>query len=101
MHARMHARMCRNSRPKCAPYAGKGIPNERVASARTRRLPFEIIPDDAHITTSQFVDVGGHLTLESHFGNDPLAGRDGIIAERNRQFHQQYPHSCPQYFMLS
>ena len=34
---------------------------------------------------------GGHLTQESHFGNDPLAGNYGLIAERNRQFHQQYP----------
>ena len=61
-----------------------------MANARTRRLPSEIIPD-AHIATSKFVDMGGHLTLESHFGNDPLAGRDGLIAERNRQFHLQYP----------
>ena len=61
-----------------------------MANARTRRLPSEIIPD-AHFATSQFVDMGGHLTLESHFGNDPLAGRNGLIAERNRQFHQQYP----------
>ena len=72
------------------PFCRKGIPNERMANARTRRLPSEIIPD-AHIATSQFVDIGGHLTLESHFGNDPLAGRDGLIAECNRQFHQQYP----------
>ena len=61
-----------------------------MANARTRRLPSEIIPD-AHTATSQFVDMGGHLTLESHFGNDPLAGGDGLIAECNRQFHQQYP----------
>eukprot|EP00731_Ephydatia_muelleri_P015819 Em0009g243a len=72
---------------KCHNIPGKGIPNERMANARTRRLPSEIIPD-AHFATSQFVDMGGHLTLESHFGNDPLAGRNGLIAERNRQFHQ-------------
>ena len=48
-----------------------------MANARTRRLPSEIIPD-AHFATS-------------HFGNDPLAGRNCLIAERNRQFHQQYP----------
>eukprot|EP00731_Ephydatia_muelleri_P029398 Em0020g1042a len=75
---------------KCHNIPGKGIPNERMANARTRRLPSEIIPD-AHFATSQFVDMGGHLTLESHFGNDPLAGRNCLIAERNRQFHQQYP----------
>eukprot|EP00731_Ephydatia_muelleri_P013367 Em0007g677a len=46
---------------------GKGIPNERMANARTRRLPSEIIPD-AHIAISQFGDMGGHLTLESHLG---------------------------------
>jgi hypothetical protein len=45
--------------------------------------------------------MGGHLTLESHFGNGPLAGRDGLIAEQNRQLQQQYPQTCSRYFMLS
>ena len=73
-----------------------------MANARTRRLPSEIIPD-AHIATSQFVDMGGHLTLESHFGNDPLAGRDGLLLSAIVNFTKKISRlkSCPWYFMLS
>ena len=61
-----------------------------MSNTRVRSLPPEVVPD-ALIAASQFAEMGGHLTLESPFGNDPLAGRDGLIAECNHQFNQQYP----------
>ena len=66
----------------------KGVPNELMAKSKTVRLPPAIIPE-AETVVSRF-EVGGHITWESPFGHDPLAGGDRN-AERNMQFQQCFP----------
>lgn len=45
-------------------------------------------PEDA---VQQFESHGGHLTLFSPFGQDPLGERVDLVALREGEFHQQYP----------
>ena len=52
-------------------------------------LPNETIPE-TQAAVANFRAMGGHLTMESHFGSDPLAERQDQLAERTRQFQQQY-----------
>ena len=56
-----------------------------MAKSKTVKLPLAIIPE-AETVVSRF-EVGGHITWESPFGHDPLAGGDRN-AERNMQFQQ-------------
>ena len=45
-------------------------------------------PEDA---VQHFESMGGSLTIESLFGEDALAGRPDLIAEREHQFFHQVP----------
>lgn len=42
-----------------------------------------------------FEHAGGHLTLFSNFGIDPLEGRCNLIAGRERLFHERFPDFGP------
>ena len=50
-------------------------------------LPSETIPE-MQAAVANFRAMGGHLTMESHFGHDPLAERQDQLAERTCQFQQ-------------
>ncbi|KAL5506221.1 hypothetical protein EMCRGX_G007819 [Ephydatia muelleri] len=50
--------------------SGKGIPNELPRSSRTVKLPEGIIPK-SETAFSEYATSGGHLTINSVFGNDP------------------------------
>lgn len=68
---------------------GKGVPN-RLASLNNHanivppsQLPS---PEDA---VQHFENMGGSLTIESSFGEDVLAGRPDLVAQRESTYFQQ------------
>ena len=82
-------------------HAGKGVPN-RLASANSHNQPLSstVIPS-VESATQQFEALGGNLTHFSPFGRDPLADRQELITERERQFHSSYPDFAPIFHKLS
>ena len=80
--------------------SGKGIPNELQRSSRTVKLPEGIIPE-CEAAVAEFTSSGGHLTISSAFGNDPLANREDLLDERNQHFRQQFPDYSPVFHAIS
>ena len=69
--------------------------NNQVAS-----VPQSIIvpePDDA---ITFFQSRGGHLTLFSSFGHDPLTDFPELVEEREQRFQQQYPDFGPFFYTV-
>ena len=54
-------------------HLGKGISNDWASKSHAMKLPAAIVPE-YDTAVSQFESMGGHLTLVSQFGIDPLAG---------------------------
>ena len=63
--------------------------NYQAVQIDCRHLPS---PQEA---VEMFEAHGGHLTLFSPFGQDPLAGHSQLIAEREDKFNERYPDFAP------
>ena len=73
----------------------RGIPNtlmERNNQA-VHIDPHQLPSPD--VAVQMFEANGGHLTIFSPFGNDPLKDHMRLAAEREEKFHEQYPEFQP------
>ena len=63
--------------------------NNQAVRISLHQLPS---PDEA---VQMFEANGGHLTIFSPFGDDPLKDHMRLAAEREENFHEQYPEFQP------
>lgn len=73
----------------------RGVPNElmqRDNQAVQIEPRFVPEPSDA---VEQFESLGGHLTLFSPFGDDPLKDRADLISQRETEYFAHYPDFGP------
>lgn len=77
-------------------HSGRGVPNQRMRRNnqakqinRTVILNRTVIPDSVN-AVDLFQSYGGHLTLFSDFGEDPLGDDAQKIPQREEQFKQHY-----------
>ncbi len=57
-----------------------------------------IAPSDE--ATAQFESHGGHLTVFSPFGEDPLRDNAQLLAQREAKFQERYPDFGPFFYTL-
>ena len=70
---------------------GRGVPNQLMLSNNhAKKIDHTQIaqPSDA---VHHFQSFGGHLTLFSGFGEDPLKHSAGMVAQREEEFKRRYP----------
>ena len=68
--------------------------NDRAVRVEPRLVPE---PRDA---VQEFESLGGHLTLFSPFGEDPLKDRVDLISQRDAEYFAQYPDFGPIFHSL-
>ena len=73
------------------PGGRRGVPNQ-LMHRNNQVMPLDPAlvpePEDA---VQQFEAHGGHLTLFSAFGRDPLEDREDLIKAREEDFYRKYP----------
>ena len=69
----------------------RGVPNRlMLENNQTAQIDLNLIPD-AESAVEEFEATGGHLTLLSSFGEDPLQGNLALVAQREAEFYGRYP----------
>ena len=68
--------------------------NNQTVQVDARLVPE---PSDA---VQHFESFGGHLTLFSPFGEDPLADRDDLVSQREADFFARYPDFGPFFYSV-
>ena len=68
--------------------------NDRAVRVEPRLVPE---PRDA---VQEFESLGGHLTLFSPFGEDPLKDRVDLISQRDAKYFARYPDFGPIFHSL-
>ena len=66
---------------------------------RTVRVDSSLVPEPRD-AVAQFESLGGHLTLFSPFGEDPLKDRADLISQRETEYFVQYPDFGPIFHTL-
>ena len=68
-----------------------GIPSQLFAQrCRTSLLPQDTLPPGI-VVANEYNDLGGNITLEGKFGQDPLQYHPYLINERSTRFQRDYP----------
>ena len=65
-----------------------------MSNSRAVKLPSDTIPDVQKVMT-YYKQNGGTITRDSHFGQDPLAGKVHLTTEHMTRFQQQFPDLSP------
>jgi len=78
----------------------RGVPNQRMLmDNRARKIDNRNLPLSIH-AVQMYEDNGGHITEESNFGTDPLAGDPEKITIRDRAFSEKYPSFEPVFHQI-
>ena len=79
--------------------ANRGVPNELMRNNNAALIDPRLLPDrdDA---VQRFESFGGHLTLFSPFGYDPLEDRPDLISQRETEFYRRYPDFGPFFYTV-
>ena len=73
------------------PGTRRGVPNHTMLSNnQAARIDSRLIPS-VESAIREFERDGGQLTVFSSFGEDPLQGSPTLAAQREAEFHRQYP----------
>ena len=65
-----------------------------MSNSRAVKLPSDTIPD-VQTEITYYEQNGGTITRDSHFGQDPLAGKVHFTTEHMTRFQQQFPDLSP------
>lgn len=69
----------------------RGVPNELMkGNNHTVPIAPQLIPDPDS-AVQQYESLGGHLTIFSSFGQDPLRDRAHLVRQRESDFQRRYP----------
>ena len=78
----------------------RGVPNELMRrNDQTVQVDPRMLPEPSD-AVEQFESFGGHLTLFSPFGEDPLQDRDDLVSQREADFLTQYPDFGPFFYSV-
>ena len=66
---------------------------------RTVQVAPHLVPEPSD-AVQEFESLGGHLTLFSAFGEDPLKDRVDLISQRDAEYFAQYPDFGPIFHSL-
>ena len=75
----------------CCTGMQRGVPNHlRLENNQTAQVDPSLIPD-AESAVEEFEGTGGHLTVLSSFGEDPLQRNPNLVVQREAEFYGRYP----------
>ena len=66
---------------------------------QSRPIDTSLLPE-SDAAVSHFHSLGGHLTLFSHFGEDPLREHTELVVQREAEFHEVYADFGPFFYKV-